>query len=306
MLKCFEPKRFGGSIFFGAASSGETLLWEDIVDFTRGMLSYGHIVSYTTNMTITPILERFCDFPAELRSRLELDASLHYLELKRKNMLNEYFENLCMLRSAGVSIAIFLVISDIYIPYLREISELCQKEIGLLPIAGILRNYEGNGAEIAMKYSSDVDKLVKETCDVRQWELQKRIYGQRRTEFCYAGEYSLNMNLGTGDYTKCWGSNGIEKNWEKLLKGASFVNKAINRIFKESRNMFKNPNELIKFEPIGRCPFYDCICASYLCWGLIPDSNVETHSKTYFKRDFVSKEIWDFMDFNIDQQSVRL
>lgn len=313
MLKCFETKRFGGPIFFGGASAGETLLWDGIVDFTKGMLLHGHVVSYTTNMTVTPILEQFCGFPSELRHRLQLDASLHYLELKKLNMLDTFFENLRMLKSARISIAIFLCVSDIYIPYLREISESCKREVGLLPIAGMVRKYTARGGKVITNYSPEVEKLIEETCDTRQWKLQKQIYGQKRTEFCHAGEYSINMSLETGNYTKCWGNSGLKKYWEKsqvaseikLLKRAPFVNKVVNRIFREPSqimgNIFKNPDEPIKFEPIGRCPFYDCVCASYLCLGLIPELDVETHSKTYFTRESVSNEVWDFIDSKVGQ-----
>jgi len=304
MLKCFEPKRFGGPIFFGGAAAGETLLWDGIFEFTKGMLSHGHIVSYTTNMTLTSAIKKFCDLPARLRSGLELDASLHYLELKRKKLLDTYFENLRMLRSAGISIAMFLCISDVYIPYLREINELCKKEIGLLPIAGMVRSYEQNGGKTACEYSADIDKLVKETCDDRQWELQKRIYGQKRAEFCHAGEYSINMNLENGNYTKCWGRSWAASRI-KSLKGLPFVGKVVNRIFKERSqvmgNIFEDPNKPIKFGAIGKCPFYDCVCASYQCWGLIPELDVKTHPKTYFARESVSKEVWDFMDSKIGQ-----
>jgi MoaA/NifB/PqqE/SkfB family radical SAM enzyme len=312
MLECFEPKRFGGPVFFEGTAAGETLLWDKIVDFTKGMLSYGHVVSYTTNMTVTPAIEEFCDFPMELRSRLVFDASLHYLELRRKKLLDTFFGNLRMLKSAGISFATKVCISDTYITHLREISDLCQKEIGLLPLAGMERNYERNGGRIARKYSQDVSKLVKETCDARAWELHRRIYGHRRTEFCHAGEYSINLNLGTGDYTKCWGRSGRRKNWRQSLAGSEselfrkvpLVNKLTNRLFREPSqivgNIFKNPNKPIKFEPIGGCPFYDCVCAGWLCWGLIPELSVETHSRTYFTREFVSPQVWDLMDSKID------
>jgi len=273
ILKCFHPKRFGGPIFFGGASAGETLLWENIVEFTRGMLSYGHVVSYTTNLTITPVIKKFCDFPRELRANLELDASFHYLELKKRNLLNVFFENLRMLKSAGISYAIFLVISDVYIPYLREISDLCKKEIGILPIAGMLREYDYKGGRLIRHYSSDEEKLIEETCDTRQWHIQKKLYGKKMTGFCYAGEYSINLNMETGNYSKCWGAAKMG-------------------------NLFKNPDAPIKFEPIGFCPFRDCVCASYQFFGLIPELNefVPTHSNVHFTKSSVSKEVWEFMD----------
>jgi len=311
MIKCFDPNRFGGSIFLEGTASGETLLWSDIVDFTEGMLSLGHVVSYTTNMTVTPVLEKFCGFPAALRSRLCFAVSLHYLELKRKKLLDTFFENLRMLKSAGLSFYMKICISDEYVSHLREINEMCKKEIGLLPLAGMARNYEKKGGRISERSSQDIDKLVQGTCDVRAWELQRRVYGHKRNEFCHAGEYSINLNLGTGEYTKCWGSSGLKKNWQtpaverelKLLEKVPLFNKAASRLLKEPiqivGNIFENPETPIMFEPIGDCPFYDCVCAGFLCCGVIPELDVETHSKTYFTRDFVSKEIWDFMDSKI-------
>jgi len=275
MLKCFAVERFGGPVFFAGASAGETLLTKDIVPLTEGMLSKGHVVSYTTNMTATSVLKQLCEFPAGLRSGLELDASLHYLELKKLNMLDKYFENLNMLKNAGISIAIFLVISDHYIPYLREISDLCQEKIGLLPIAGAMRDYDKKGGKVKKDYSQ-IDGIVKETCDVRQWELQKRIYGHKRMEFCHAGEYSVNVNLANGAYRKCWN-------------------------YGELGNIFNDPNEPVKFEPVGKCPFYDCVCASYLCWGLIPQLEVPTHSRIYFTKDSVSQRVWNFMNSKINE-----
>jgi hypothetical protein len=119
MLRCLSPERLGGPVFFGGAAEGETLLARDIVPLTEGMLAQGHVVSYTTNMTVREKLKQFCDFAPDLRSRLELDASLHYLELKQQKKLDLYFDNLNMLKNAGISIAMFLVICDRYVPYLK-------------------------------------------------------------------------------------------------------------------------------------------------------------------------------------------
>jgi MoaA/NifB/PqqE/SkfB family radical SAM enzyme len=308
MLKCFEPKRFGGPIYFEGTGGGETLFWSQIVDFTEGMLSYGHVVSYVTNMTTTPVIEKFCNFHKKLRERLVFDVSLHYSELKRKKLLDTFLANLRMLKSAGISFYIAICISDSYIAHLREVRDLFKNDIGLLPQANMIRDYGRNGAKIAGSYSSDVDRLVRETCDVRAWKLQKYIFGHRRTEFCHAGEYSINLNLGTGDYTKCWGNSGLGENWRKLFVEKSKLikkvplgnNRVTNRLFKEPSqimgNLFKNPNEPIRFEPIGKCPFYDCVCAGWQCWGLIPELNVDTFSRTYFTREFVSNEAWDLMD----------
>lgn len=274
MLECLKPERFGGPVFFGAVSVGETFLWKDIVQFTEGMLSMGHIVSYTSNGTITSVIKQFCNYPAKLRSGLEIDLSFHYFELKRTKQLDLYFENIKMLKSAGISFAIFLVAADDYLPYLREISELCQEKAGVLPIIGMERDYNHRGGKNVKKYTPEIEKLLEETCNTNQWHIQKQLYGKQRKEFCLAGYNSINMNLGNGNYTKCWGVD-------------------------RSGNLFKDPNSKIKFEPIGFCPFYDCVCASYQCWGLIPELDLPTHSKTFFTRSSVSERVWIFMDYKM-------
>lgn len=305
MIRCFEPSRFGGPIIFGGAAAGETLLWDGIVDFTRGLLSQGHFVSYTTNMTMRSVIRKFCEFPRELRVRLELDASLHYLELKKLNMLDVFFENLRALKEAEISYAIYLCISDSYLPYVREVSALCKSRAGILPVASMVRKYSEEGATLAEPYSKEIEDLVEATCDTRQWKLQKKLYGQKRNEFCHAGQCSMNLNLGTGDYTKCWGRSRPISGLEKFVEKSPSLIKKIGRRFVKTQavgNIFKNPKGSIKFEPIGKCPFFDCVCASYLVWGLIPEMSAPTHSNVYYDRAATSSETWDFWDTKLIAQ----
>jgi MoaA/NifB/PqqE/SkfB family radical SAM enzyme len=309
MLEGLHPKRFGGPILLAGTGDGETFLWKDIVPFTEGMLSYGHAVCYITNMTITPVITKFCAFDDEFRSRLAIKASMHFLELKRKNLLTVFFSNLRMLKSAGISIAILLCISKTYLPYLREISDLCKKELGILPIAGMSRSYDVAGGKLDTNYSSEDEVLVYETCDCRQWEMQKHIYGTKRTEFCHSGEYALSLDLGTGDYTKCWGHSGKVNTHvsgtSTLLRRLVRRVPVAKRIFGEEDqvvgNLFRNIKAPLNFEPIVRCPFYDCTCASYLCAGVIPELDIPTLPNVYFTKKTCSNELWALLDQKIVQ-----
>jgi len=199
------------------------------------------------------------------------------MSLKGQKKLDLYFKNIRMLQSAGISFAIFIVANDDYIPYLREISKLCQKKVGILPVIGMEREYNRMGGKNIKKYTPETIKLLQETCNMNQWKIQQKLYGRERKEFCFAGYHSINLNLGNGNYTKCWGTD-------------------------KSGNLFKNPNSKIKFEPIGLCPFYDCVCASYQCWGLIPELKIPTHSEIYFTKSSVSEKIWDFMDYRMENK----
>ncbi|GAM11529.1 hypothetical protein OR1_03845 [Geobacter sp. OR-1] len=310
MLRSFAPDRFGGPIFFGGAAAGETLLVEGIVDFTRGMLELGHVVSYTTNMTYSPVIDEFCKFPDAMKKRLQLDASLHYLELKEVGKLNTYFDNLRKLKDEGISIALFLCITEEYLPHLNEIHDLCMQRIGLLPVAGMTRVYSSAGGKNSGSLLPEYEELVMKFCDHRQWDLQKKVYGQKRNEFCRAGEVSINLSLETGEYTKCWGSSGRMALWEQLpfsgalrsirrLPGIGRVAKRIIPLKSQVMGNLYDLEQPIDFKPMGQCPFYDCVCASYLCWGLIPGFDAPTHSRTYFQPEYVSKEIFEFMDCHL-------
>ena len=59
--------------------------------------------------------------PTEFLERLQVAFSFHFLELKRLNKMNIFFENVNKVKSAGCSILVQLNLCDEYIPYIDEI-----------------------------------------------------------------------------------------------------------------------------------------------------------------------------------------
>ncbi len=78
--------------------------------------------------------------------------------------------------------------------------------------------------------------------------------GIKRKEFCYAGAWSLFINLYTGEAQPCY--------WQPY-----------------NQNVFDNINKPIKFDPVGHhCSQPFCINAhAHLTWGLIPELSTPTY-----------------------------
>ena len=81
-------------------------------------------VSYTHLMTVTPVIDKILNWPKELLKHIEFKASFHYLELKKRNLLEIYAKNVQNAWKAGASVNIEITPSDDLIPYIEEVKEL--------------------------------------------------------------------------------------------------------------------------------------------------------------------------------------
>ena len=64
-------------------------------------------------------LKKLIDLPRALKERLIIHASLHYLELKRLNLLDEYFTNLQRCKKTGISFHMDLTVYEKYMEKCR-------------------------------------------------------------------------------------------------------------------------------------------------------------------------------------------
>ena len=82
------------------------------------------------------------------------------------------------------------------------------------------------------------------------------IFGQKRNEFCYAGAWSLRINLATGDAQQCY---------------CSYI----------SQNVFKDLTKPIIFKPIGNnCQMLHCYNGhAFLVLGTIPELPAPTYGE---------------------------
>ena len=252
--RCLTQERTGGVCHVNICGSGETLLPDYAMDLIRRMLENGHYVSVATNGTLTKRLEELCALPEEYKERLFIKFSFHFLELKRLKLIDRFFSNICLVRDNGCSFSVELGADDDYVPYVEQIRALCRERLG------------ADCHVIELRHQKDeFDRLTKLPLEERNelwgqfhselFDYQQTEWGRKRCEFCYAGEWLLQLDGKTGWAYPCFiGGNDIQ-------------------------NIFADPEEPIRFVAIGEnCPWAHCYpCHVLLTSGIIPELEAPTY-----------------------------
>lgn len=192
------------SCIVNMCATGETLLYEEVISIMRDILDNGHYIMLVSNGTLTKRFEACCDFPIEFRKRLFFKLSFHYLELKRINMLDTYFNNIRMLKEHGISFTVELTPDDSYIPYIDEIKYICRKNLGTLCHITVCRDELKHGYPLMTSLSRDEYKRIWNQFDSDLFSYKWSIFEKKRREFCYAGLWSMVVDLKSGNYQQCY------------------------------------------------------------------------------------------------------
>lgn len=247
VARAFSKERVGGVAFMNFCADGETLLTKDIDLYIKALLEQGHYAEIVTNLTITPMLEKILAWDKELLKRVEFKCSFHYLELKKKNLLDIFAENVKKIWNAGASANIEVTPSDELIPYLDELKQFSLAHFGALPHLTIARDDGTKNINYLTDLSEDEYKRVWSSFDSDFWKFKREIFGKKQTGFCYAGMWSLYVNLATGYATQCYCGKGYE-------------------------DVIGNYKIPLPNEPIARCPLAHCYNGhALLTLGLIPN-----------------------------------
>lgn len=246
VAKALSRERLGGLAYINICADGETLLARDIDKYTYVLLKEGHYVEFVTNLTITPVLKKILAWDKEILKHLSFKCSFHYLQLKQKNLLDIFVANVHRIWDAGASANIEITPSDELIPYIEEVKAFSVKHFGALPHLTIARNDKTKDIEYLTHLSIEEYDRVWAQFDSSFWRFKKSIFGQKRNEFCYAGDWSLQVDLETGMAGGCYRR-------------------------RHSFNIFANIDRPIKFKAIGRCLEPHCYNGhALLTLGCIP------------------------------------
>ena len=254
MVKALSKDRLGGACYFSLCGAGETCLQEGLIELVLGLLKEGHYINITTNGTISSALHNFTLFDDKLRDKIQVAFSLHYLELKKRNMLDLFFENVNKVKNAGISIVVQMNLYDGYIEYLDEIKTICLKEVGALPQIALTRMEENHKFHIMSNMSEKEYYAVGKKFKSPLFDVTVKNFNVKRREFCYAGDWSATINLKNGIMDACYGAGYTQNIFEKI----------------------DNP---IKFEAIGHgCPNKYCVNSShFMSLGVIPRANIPSY-----------------------------
>lgn len=255
--KALSKERLGGTCLINMCAGGETLLAKEVLDYARALLEEGHYVMIVTNGTISKRFDEIAAFPRELTKHLFFKFSYHYLEFKKRNLMDRFFDNIRKVRDAGCSFTLELTPSDDAIPFIDDIKAIAERELGAINHVTIARD-EKDDNELPMMTSLPRDKYIATwgTFNSMMFDYKLTIFGDKRKEFCYAGDWSFYLNMVTGVMTQCYKSY-------------------------TSHNIFENPDKTIPFQAIGRhCMEHHCYNGhSFIVLGDIPELKSPTYAE---------------------------
>lgn len=255
IAKALSKDRLGGICMINLCAGGETLLSEEIIDLIYELLKEGHYLMVVTNGSMTQRFEKISKFPKELLDHLFFKFSFHYLELVRLKMLDKFVQNVKLMKESGASFTIEITPNDELEKYKGEIKSFSMKNFGALPHITIGRK-DSDDIPPLTEHNFDEYLNIWKEFDSEMFNFKSTIFGKKRNEFCYAGEWSVYLNIETGVLTQCYCGVKLD-------------------------NIYNNINKPIKFLPIGcNCSQPHCYNGhAFLTFGDIPELNTPTYDK---------------------------
>lgn len=255
--KALSRERLGGTCLINMCGGGETLLPPEVPAYAKALLEEGHYVMIVTNATVDKRFDEIAAFPPELTKRVFFKFSYHYLELKKKNLLERFFANIRKVRDAGCSFTLEATPSDEWIPYIDEMKKAAMDNVGAVCHITIARD-ERDPEKLPILTSLPRDEYEKtwKTFNSPLFDYKLTIFEQKRKEFCYAGDWSFCLNLGTGIMSQCYRSY-------------------------TSHNIFEDVSKPIPFKAIGKhCKEHHCYNGhSFIVLGDIPELDAPTYTE---------------------------
>ena len=255
--KALSRERLGGTCLINLCGGGETLLPPEVPAYAKALLEEGHYVMIVTNATVDKRFDEIAAFPPELTKRLFFKFSYHYMELKKRNLLDRFFSNIRKVRDAGCSFTLEATPSDELIPYINEMKQAAIDNVGAINHITVGRDERDPvRLPILTSMSKDEYKRTWESFNSSFFDYKMSIFEIKRKEFCYAGDWSFYLNLATGIMTQCY---------------CSYY----------SQNIFEDPKKPIRFKAIGNnCNQHHCYNGhAFLVLGNIPELKAPTYGE---------------------------
>lgn len=251
-----SKERLGGVCMINFCGGGETLLPPEMPQYIKALLVEGHYVMVVTNATVDGAFKEMAEWPKELLERLFFKFSYHYLELKKRDLFGKFFGNIRKMRDAGASFTLEATPSDELIPYIDEMKALAVNEVGAVCHVTVARDmHDRSTIPILTKLSPEDYYKTWSVFDSEMFNYKFSVFLQKRKEFCYAGDWTLFLEMGTGILHQCY---------------CSLYN----------QNIFDDLFKPIRFKAIGHyCQQPHCYNAhAFLTFGAIPEHESPTYA----------------------------
>ena len=283
IANCLSAERLGGPCLINLTGEGETMLQKGIVELCRRLLEDGHYIEFVTNLTVTKVVDEFMMLPPELLAHMEFKISFHYAELKRKGLMDKFFENVDKVQKSTASFTLELMPNDAIEDEIDDIIALCYEKVGAKCQITIGRAdfLSSKGLLTEHSYEEYVEKWS--AFDSTMFDLKLDLLGVKRKEFCYAGAWTLYVNLYTGEASACY---------EQPNK----------------QNIFEDPSKPINFCPVGKhCLLPYCINGhAHISMGVIPELDTPTYADIRNRKrengtEWFSEEAYEFFNTKLSE-----
>lgn len=221
--EAFRKTRLGGACMVNICAQGETMLPPQMIEIIKSILENGHYVMVVTNGTLKKRFEEVCSFPEELRKRLFFKFSFHYLELKKQNLFDTYLANINMIHEHGISYTVEITPDDEYVPFIPEIKEWCMTNLGALCHVTVPRDERVEGFPLMTGMTRSEFVNTWKDFDSDLFNFKESIFEVKRNEFCYAGKWSIALNLVTGEYKQCYKGKVLGNFYENMDKPLKYL-----------------------------------------------------------------------------------
>ena len=282
MIKAMSKERFGGTCYFSICGAGETLIPDYTLDIVYGLLKNGHYVNITTNGTLSKRFDEIVNnFPESYRKRLHIAFSFHFLELKRLNLIDKFFENVKKVSAAGCSFLIQINMCDEYMPHIDEIKRLCKENTGAYPQVAVTRketSYPKLKIELGTNGTTENYLKAGREFDSPLFEFTYKNFLKKRKEFCYAGDWSYVLNLKTGLLKRCYCSCVVQ-------------------------NIFKDIEKPIFKMAVGKCcnSIYCNNSSHFLSLGVIPEIETPSYADLRNRNGWYQDNMYEFLNCKLSE-----
>lgn len=246
--KALSVDRMGGVCLINMCAGGETLLAWELLDVIKELLKEGHYVMVVTNGLLSERFEEISKFPSDLLKRLFFKFSFHWMELVRLNKMDVFFNNVNMMQGVGCSFTVELTTCDELIPHIEDIKKECMRRLGTLCHLTIARDVTDKSIRVLSKYEFKDYKLIWSSFKSDLFDFKSTIFYKKRREFCYAGDWTLYLDLMSGQLKQCYCGREID-------------------------NIYVNVDMPLRLEAVGtKCTLPHCYNGhAFLTLGAIPE-----------------------------------
>ena len=160
------------------------------------------------------------------------------------------------MREAGASFTLEATPSDELIPYIDEMKTMAVKEVGAICHVTVARDMHNRSIIPILTEKSPEDYYkIWSVFDSELFDFKFSAFSQKRKEFCYAGDWTSFLDMGSGILHQCY---------------CSLYN----------QNIFDDVTKPIKFKAIGHyCQQPHCYNAhAFLTFGVIPELKTPTYA----------------------------